>query len=84
MGWYLYHFNRVTARLQEAAYSGSNDGSQLRSPSLILEWLPFPKSLSYPDSYERIGRRNEALKDVDTPQEDQQNQLSWTFESLRE
>ena len=36
------------------------------------------------DSYGRIGRRIEAQKGIETPQEDQQCQLTWTIGALRE
>jgi hypothetical protein len=35
------------------------------------------------DSYGRIRGRIEALKGIGTPQEDQQNQLTWTLGPFR-
>ena len=35
------------------------------------------------DSYRRIGGRIAAPKGIRTPQEDQQNQLTWTLGALR-
>jgi hypothetical protein len=36
------------------------------------------------DSYGRIGRRFQALKEIVIPQEDQQSQLTWPLRALRD
>jgi hypothetical protein len=36
------------------------------------------------DTYGRIGRRTVGLKEIGTPLEDQQSQLTWTLGALRD